>query len=156
LEGSGAERLRRIIDDYGLRLWQASVIEYLLLERDETTSYAPRELNMELGWQAQTPRQYGQTFLAAVILKELPSVMVVPTDIDKKRILNKYKWLQDREGMILVSKHLEREQKRAVMERKIPPLDKAGICIVDGASRLSQWELEPLRCADWIKYVELG
>lgn len=139
--------------------WQEAVMG-LILEALGGKNKAHMKINVG--------RRGGHTTLAAEVVKRMPdrACTIVPNEAmpyaHKQHLAKMLASLEDR---IWVSSPLEavhndgvagKVTKYDILERNFDPLAGKEICIVDGASHFSQWELDPIRLADWKVLVELG
>jgi hypothetical protein len=138
------------------KLWQQAVLDYLEADDSEKFRkvYSPRSFNLDFGVRINMGRRQGHSTLAQMILERYPnSVLVLPTETAPYYHKQKYpKELHDR---IWVCSPQEAVGKFEIMSRAFEPLKSASILVIDNASFLSEWELETLRAASWLKYVEL-
>lgn len=133
-----------------LTKWQEAVIDYLSSGSKVPASGTSRTQNLDYGVRVNFGRRAGHTTLAYEILRRFPDAcLIVPHELDAKRAPAE---IRDR---VMVSSPGEAHSKRAIMEKNVPVLCNAKILVIDGASRISKWELETLRAAKWDRYVEL-
>ncbi len=137
--------------------WQEAVIEYLLAETDIPDGLGDkpndRTINMFTGVRVNWGHKAGHTYLAQLILETFPNACLVVPSGEVPYANKKFpKALMDR---VWVSAPQDPAAKRGIVLKAFAPLKGADILVIDGAERLSLWELEPLRMAKWSKYVQL-
>lgn len=134
--------------------WQQSVIDHLLAAPKSTLG-TNRMRNVDHGVMVNFGRRAGHTTLAKYILENFPNACVVVCS-DKLPYHDLAQFPESVHSRIFVSTPQEAVGKKTIIEKAVEPLKSAEICIVDNARRFSDWELEPMRNAPWLKYVELA
>lgn len=139
--------------------WQQVILQMVLDGRQipgvlgQTPSQ--RMVNLGRGIRVNMGMRAGHTTLAQEILRQVPSAcVVVPNDHPPHPDLQRYP--KDLQPRVFVAIPQEAVGKAEIMQKMVTPLRDARVCVIDGASRISEWELEPFRCANWDLYVELG
>jgi len=115
---------------------------------------SPGAFNRQFGLYLNMGRQAGHTTLAAMILEDIPgSIAIEPNERMVTLLRNK---VPERADRVVLARFPDTQMKFNIIHRVEPPLSEATVCVVDGASLLSEWEVAPIRCAQWEHYVELG
>jgi hypothetical protein len=147
--------------------WQWAVIWETIRDGDSEVrgKISDFTFNATFGMRASFGRQRGHSTLAAVLLTLPKSVLVVPTEIHRARMIKLLESM-NRKGdgervwtsrpldvVPILETDLTRED---LLSRNFPPFTGAEICVVDDSGLLSQDELRLLRSISWDRYLELA
>lgn len=139
--------------------WQQAILDLVL---EELAKGRKRHIIINAG------RRAGHTTLAAALLQSTKghSCAIVPNkDMPYAHKQHLVKLLDGNDESVWVSTPLEAEPndgvvstvtKYDIIDRTFEPLRGKELCVIDGASHYSQWELDPIRMAEWTVLVELG
>ena len=157
------------------RPWMVAAID-TLMEMDRTGHQGTnRDYNMQHGLRVFWGQDGAHKLFADILLVGISSsCLVLPSQTmpfaDKQRHTKEIRGVcvsddryEEAKSRIWVSEPLDiiptTESllvRSDVLEKTFNPLHDADTCIVCDAGRLSTDELELLRCAEWLRYIELG
>lgn len=140
--------------------WQQMVMDLIAepmnsdLRRQMKEIMSPGAFNKNHGVYMSMGRRAGHTTLAAHIVNTFPGAIAIAPNERMRDLLQKQ--VKNDHHRVVMARFPDTQMKFNVINRVEPPFDTAEICVVDGASLLTEWELAPIRCAQWDFYIELA